>query len=88
MTRTAIRSVLLSLGILFLNHAAPVRAQDYQAIVALPDRTDADRQTDKCRDPLSLLTFTGPRTGWTVLDMGTGAGYSTELMARSVGPFG
>ena len=67
---------------------APVRAQDYAAIVAQPDRPDADRQTDKRRDPVNLLTFTGAKTGWTVLDMGAGAGYSTELMARSVGPTG
>ena len=50
--------------------------------------SDADRQTDKRRDPVNLLTFTGAKTGWTVLDMGAGAGYSTELMARSVGPTG
>jgi predicted methyltransferase len=66
----------------------PVRAQDYAAIVAQPDRTDADRQTDKRRDPVNLLKFTGAKAGWTVLDMGAGAGYSTELMARSVGPTG
>ena len=66
----------------------PALAQDYPAIVASPDRSDADRQTDKRRDPVELLTFTGARTGWTVLDMGAGAGYSTELMARCVGPSG
>ena len=66
----------------------PVRAQDYRAIVAAPDRTDADRQTDQRRHPVDLLAFTGVRTGWTVLDMGAGAGYSTELMARAVGPGG
>jgi len=78
----------LSLVILASVDPAPVRAQDYQAIIAMPDRTDADRQTDKRRDPVNLLAFTGPKTGWTVLDMGAGAGYSTELMARSVGPTG
>jgi predicted methyltransferase len=75
----------IGLAILVLIVATPVRAQDYAAIVALPDRTDADRQTDKRRDPVNLLTFTGPKAGWTVLDMGAGAGYSTELIARSVG---
>lgn len=67
---------------------APVHAQDYAALLAAPDRTDADRQNDKRRDALKLLTFTGPKTGWQVLDMGAGAGYSTELMARAVGPSG
>ena len=32
--------------------------------------------------------FTGVKTGWKVLDMGSGAGYSTELFARAVGPTG
>jgi predicted methyltransferase len=76
------------LAILASNGAGPVRAQDYVAIVAQTDRTEADRVTDKRRDPANLLAFTGAKTGWTVLDMGAGAGYSTELMARSVGATG
>lgn len=66
----------------------PSFAQDYAAIVAAPDRADADRQTDQRRDPVKLLAFTGVKTGMTVLDMGAGGGYSTELMARAVGPSG
>jgi predicted methyltransferase len=68
--------------------ANPSAAQDYAAIVAAPDRSDADRQTDRRRDPVKLLAFTGVRTGMTVLDMGVGGGYSTELMARAVGTSG
>jgi predicted methyltransferase len=67
---------------------APALAQDYAAIVAAPDRADGDRQTDQRRDPVKLLAFTGVRTGMTVLDVGAGGGYSTELMARAVGPGG
>ena len=66
----------------------PSFAQDYAAIIAAPDRADADRQTDQRRDPVKLLAFTGVKTGMTVLDMGAGGGYSTELMARAVGPTG
>ena len=66
----------------------PSVAQDYAAIIAAPDRADSDRQTDKRRDPVKLLSFTGVKTGMTVLDMGAGGGYSTELMARAVGPTG
>jgi predicted methyltransferase len=87
MIRTA-AALAMAVGMLTSINAAPVHAQDYQAIVALPDRSDADRQTDKRRDPVSLLTFTGAKTGWKLLDMGANAGYSTELMARSVGPTG
>ena len=63
-------------------------AQDYAAIVAAPERAEADRQTDKRREPVKLLAFTGVKSGMTVLDMGAGGGYSTELMARAVGPGG
>jgi predicted methyltransferase len=63
-------------------------APDYAAVIAQPDRSDADRATDKRRNPLPLLQFTGVRPGMKVLDMGAGGGYSTELMARAVGPTG
>jgi predicted methyltransferase len=63
-------------------------APDYAAIIAAPDRTDADRATDKRRDPLKLLAFIGARPGMKVLDMGAGGGYSSELMARVVAPDG
>jgi predicted methyltransferase len=71
-----------------LLHPAAARAQDYAAVLAAADRSDADRQTDKRRDALKLLTFIAPKTGWTVLDMGADAGYSTELLARTVGAGG
>ena len=61
---------------------------DYGAVVASPDRTEADRQTDTRRKPERLLAFAGVRRGMKVLDMGAGAGYSTELLARAVGPRG
>src|SRR5271169_2578539 len=81
-------AIMLGLAILGGIAGIPARAQDYTAIVAAPDRSDADRQTDQRRHPVDLLSFTGAKTGWTVLDMGAGAGYSTELMARSVGSSG
>jgi predicted methyltransferase len=80
----------LVLGALFASGLSlrPALAQDYAAIVAAPDRSDADRQTDKRRDPVKMLTFVGVKTGMKILDMEAGAGYSTELLARSVGPSG
>jgi predicted methyltransferase len=79
-------SIAVALASLLL--APTARAQDYAAILAAPDRGDADRQTDKRREALKLLTFIGPKTGWMVLDMGADAGYSTELLARAVAPGG
>ena len=63
-------------------------APDYAAVVASPDRSDADREIDKRRNPVQLLAFTGVGAGMKVLDMGAGGGYSSELMARAVGTSG
>src|SRR3979490_1322880 len=61
---------------------------DYHASVGSPDRSAADRETDQRRNPELLLAFTGVRPGMSVLDMGAGGGYSTELLARAVGAGG
>jgi predicted methyltransferase len=50
--------------------------------------TAADRDNDKRRDPIDMLNFIAPGAGMKILDMGAGAGYSTELMARAAGPTG
>ena len=63
-------------------------ATDYAALIAASDRSDADRQADKRRDPAPLLAFAAPSPGMKVLDMGAGGGYSSELMARAVAPNG
>jgi predicted methyltransferase len=81
-------AVTALVGVLLAAHANAQGIPDYAAIVAAPDRSDADRTTDKRRNPVKLLAFTGVRTGMKVLDMGAGGGYSTELMARAVGPKG
>jgi len=90
--RGAIGAVILAaIGTTCLS-APPAAAQggapDYAALMAAPDRSDADRQADKRRDPVPFLAFTGLRPGMKVLDMGAGAGYSTELDARAVAPSG
>ena len=61
---------------------------EIRAVVASPDRSDADRKTDERRKPELMLAFAGVRPGMTVLEIGAGAGYSAELLARSVGPQG
>jgi len=63
-------------------------APDYAALMAAPDRSDADRAADKRRDPVPFLQFAGARPGLKVLDMAAGGGYSTELVARAVAPNG
>jgi predicted methyltransferase len=61
---------------------------EIKAAVASPDRSEADRKTDANRHPEELLAFAGVRPGMTILDVGAGAGYSTELLARAVGARG
>lgn len=68
--------------------AAPAATVDVQAIVAAADRDDADRQKDASRKPAELLAFLGLRPGMKVADLGAGFGYTTELLARAVGPEG
>jgi predicted methyltransferase len=82
-------SFAVALGVAVGAHEARAQAMpDYAALIAAPDRSDADREADKRRDPLPLLKFAGPAPGMKVLDMGAGGGYSTELMARAVAPNG
>ena len=57
-------------------------------IVASPDRSDADRANDPRRKPELLLAFIGIRPGMVALDISAGGGYTTELLARAVGPTG
>jgi predicted methyltransferase len=86
--RTQVIGIVASLCLFAGGFMSPAAAQDYEAIVAAPDRSDADRQTDKRREPGKMLPFTGVKSGMKVLDMEAGAGYSTELLARAVGPTG
>jgi hypothetical protein len=44
--------------------AAPADPQDFTSLVSAPDRTEADRQNDKKRDPVKLLAFVAPKPGW------------------------
>jgi hypothetical protein len=57
-----------------------------KAIVASPDRTPADLTNDKRRHPEDILAFLAIKPGITALDLSAGGGYTTELLARSIGP--
>ena len=89
-TPSFLSAALVAIGILSgcADLAGPKPAADYAAIVAAPDRSEADRKTDQRRDPVKLFAFTGVGPGMTVLEMGAGGGYTAELLARAVGPGG
>jgi predicted methyltransferase len=57
-------------------------------IVASPDRSAADRTNDLRRKPEQMLGFIGIRPGIVALDLSAAGGYTTELLARAIGPSG
>jgi predicted methyltransferase len=61
---------------------------DYATLVLAPDRTAQDRALDAGRRPVQMLEFLQVRPGMRVADIGAATGYTTELLARAVGPSG
>jgi hypothetical protein len=67
---------------------APLSRERIAEILASPDRSAADRVNDLRRKPDQMLAFIGVRSGMVALDLSAGGGYTTELLARTVGPTG
>ena len=57
-------------------------------IVASPDRSAADRANDLRRKPAPMLAFIDLKPGMVALDLSAAGGYTTELLARGIGPGG
>lgn len=69
--------------------AAPFPLTDAaKAVIDAADRAPDDRALDAGRHPAELLSFLGIRPGMKVADLAAGFGYTTELLARAVGPKG
>jgi predicted methyltransferase len=68
--------------------AQPLSQERLAQIVDDPRRSDADRTNDVRRKPVQMLYFIGIRPGMHALDVASGGGYTTELLARAVGPKG
>jgi len=68
--------------------AKPDARATADAVVAATDRAEADRKLDLGRKPAEMLEFLGVKQGMKVEDLGAGGGYTTELLARAVGPDG
>src|ERR1043166_339671 len=81
-------SLLLAVPPASSQQAAPLSAEQAAQIVASPDRSAADRTNAQRRKPEQLLVFIGPRPGITALDLSAAGGYTTELLARAIGPSG
>ncbi len=60
----------------------------FTRLVGSPDRAAADRITDTRRRPAETLAFIDVQPGMVALDVSAARGYTTELIARAVGPTG
>lgn len=72
--------------LLFLAASAP--AQDYKAILANPERPDAERVLDAIRKPDEMLKFYGVKAGDKVADLMASRGYYTAILSQAVGEKG
>jgi predicted methyltransferase len=68
--------------------SAPAPVPRFSALLAAPERSAADRSTDLRRKADELLAFIAPRPGMVALDLSAAGGYTTELLARAIGPGG
>jgi len=57
-------------------------------IVNAIDRSSEDRELDKGRHPIEFLRFLDLKPDMKVAEISSGGGYTTELLARAVGPKG
>jgi len=95
-TRRSGAAALLALAVALLGACAnsppsssgALSAEQVVAIVASPDRSEADRVNDARRMPTQMLLFIGVHPGMSAMDLSAAGGYTTELVARAVGPTG
>jgi len=89
MLKSRILACLLTLSAIAAAPAAISQtAPDYAAIIAAPDRSDADRKLDTNRAPAQWLAFIGVKPGMRILDIFAVYGWKAELLARAVAPDG
>ena len=66
----------------------PLTPDQITAVLSAPDRNEADKANDERRKVREMLAFIDARPGMRVLDVGSGGGYTAELLARVVGAGG
>lgn len=89
------RHRVIAVGLLVLTAAATAWAsgdivvpERIRALIASPNRSEADRALDPGRHPGEMLAFFEVAPGMHVAELGAGTGYTTELLVRAVGPGG
>jgi predicted methyltransferase len=97
--KSVTKGLLVAVGVsvaLFLNaqpataeqSLLPLSSERIAQIVRSSDRTAADRTNDERRKPEQMLGFIGIRPGIVAVDISAAGGYTTELLARAIGPSG
>jgi predicted methyltransferase len=75
-------------GCLIASAAAAAVPAYVSAALADPSRPAADKTADAQRKAAEIVTMTGVKPGWTVVDVFPGRGYYTRIFAKAVGPKG
>ena len=69
-------------------HDEAIPLDTYRAMLASPLRLERDHTIDERRHAAEFLQFADVRPGMRVLDVASGGGYTSELLAIAVGPSG
>ena len=80
--------LLGTLAVLAQQRLPELSSAQIAQIVASTDRSAADRTNDLRRKPEQMLAFIGIHPGIVALDLSAAGGYTTELLARAIGPSG
>lgn len=72
---------LVGLATLFVSAADAAPTDAFTAILAGPQRSEAERARDVYRHPAQTLTFFGIKPNQTVIEISPGAGWYTEILA-------
>jgi predicted methyltransferase len=88
----ALVAALAFAGVEKIEELAPLPPDQIPAAVrdavSAADRPAEDKALDPGRQPAQMLAFFGAAPGMKVADLWAGGGYTTELLARVVGPSG
>jgi predicted methyltransferase len=80
--------LLLTCGFQVLYAEVNSLSAEYTNAISNPERFKSDLDMDHKRKPSIVLPFSEVKVGDTVLELGAGGGYTTELLARVVGKTG
>jgi predicted methyltransferase len=91
--RNALATIMFAAGLPFITwrafaQSSALVSDTIAKILASPDRTASDRVNDLRRKPEQMLPLIGVRPGMVAVDLSAAGGYTTELLARAIGPSG